>query len=383
MHVPSAQDGQFAVFSEPRALWRGGGFDLPGLGKVIEEIEDLLPGGIYDFQVPDLEDIEENIDELASNEAARCAQHPERCKSPADLHPVAGQLSETEGLAACARASRKMLRSRHRAAIAEYDRLCLASFVRRTNPDGAPLPDDERPVEFYRGGRNAHGAGILRSIGILETPRGPECGVLLRNDRTAITAHHCIIGRLGGQFASGQMHIRTLDRRGSSPWPVRPRYRTSGCKNCREQQEPRDDWVVLEISTDDPIGASETRLADLSGAAFVNVVGYSRTQSDARLDPADQDELWLADLRWQRKNFCLALDEFRGCLVTACHTQGGWSGSPIFGAAASDDDPIPVYGFVSVGEDNSKPTDCGQRVLDGTTFAASATNIRNRLNGGN
>lgn len=249
---------------------------------------------------------------------------------------------------------------------AAYDRECLASFVARGNPP--VLPPDPVPRVFVSGGRNAAAEGALRSVGLLQLGDLSVCGALLRNDHTLVTARHCMVDEVAAAWEARTLFVQTAD--GRARWKVGARV--SG--GVESSEAVRDDWIVLQIDTSDPIGAADTALVPLALPAEITVLGSFMDFEAVGYPSAPADNKLQRALRWPRTGLCQATRISLKCLQMFCQTVTGFSGSPIFLSAADPGSPIPVVGFVSRPGSTSATSGCGA-VPGGTTLAVSSSAI--------
>jgi hypothetical protein len=249
---------------------------------------------------------------------------------------------------------------------AAYDRECLASFVARGNPP--VLPPDPVPSVFVSGGRNAAAEGALHSVGLLQIGDVSVCGALLRNDRTLVTARHCLVDEAAAAWEARTLFVRTAD--GRARWKVGALV-NGGVES---SEAVRDDWVVLRIDTSDPIGAADTALVPLVLPAEITVLGSFMDFEAVGYPSASADDKLRRALRWPRTGLCQATRISLKCLQMFCQTVTGFSGSPIFLSAADPGSAIPVVGFVSRPGSTSSTAGCGA-VPGGITLAVSSSAI--------
>jgi hypothetical protein len=109
----------------------------------------------------------------------------------------------------------------------------------------------------------------------------------------------------------------------------------------------RDDWIVLQIDTTEPIGAAETVLEREPSLGPVSLAGHYAHFNYASYAQAGAPE-WRRGLRFPRPDLCQTIKVVGDCLQLACETVRGFSGTPVFRAApAASGSAIPVVGFIS------------------------------------
>lgn len=244
---------------------------------------------------------------------------------------------------------------------AAYDIACLGSVEPRGQE--APFLRDGLPAELAALS-SPHGK---TPIALLEVAGKPFCGALLRNDRTLVTARHCIDDAQAA-WDAGLLTIRPIDGRGG-PWKVAPGIlQPEGAVTA----SVGDDWAVLRIETTDAIEATPVSLKSALGPGPVSIVGYFKQHAAVGYGPGQSPAEWKRGLRWPRPGFCQIQEVRANCLRLLCQTVEGFSGAPIFDATT----PTPtVVGFISRPASSSTGR-CGSTQIASITLAASAAVIR-------
>ena len=215
----------------------------------------------------------------------------------------------------------------------KYDASCLGSLSTRyrgfTQVVDEPLP----PV--FTGG--ADGNGALSAVAILEDDSGPFCGGLLRNDRTVVTAQHCVTFK-HTSFQENRVKVRSVT--GSQAWSILPPPVAQAASSL-----VRDDWTILKLGGIEPVTVASTTLAkDFNlPEALTFVASFSPF---GLMDYRDNSPSWRHSLRYPRAGMCHGLVVVNGCLVMTCQTVPGFSGAPIFRVSSGGNAPT-VVGFVS------------------------------------
>lgn len=240
------------------------------------------------------------------------------------------------------------------AVAATYDLACLGSLVGR-------IAD---PVATGAGNSPAFltDTKALRAIGLLVVDGEPVCGALIRNDRTIVTARHCVEGEGRAALQRGSMTLQPIDGR--------PMWRLGSIiTEGNEAGVVREDWAIVRIDTTDEVGAAEVMLKPITVATDATVIGYFDQHRHA-VSAAPREPAWRRGLRWPRPGFCIAVVDRRGCLQTHCQTVTGFSGAPIFRSSTAAGAPLEVVGFVS-GSGDKPETRCPLAPV-GMTMAVSS-----------
>ncbi|MGH6909083.1 MAG: trypsin-like serine protease [Phenylobacterium sp.] len=222
------------------------------------------------------------------------------------------------------------------AVAAAYDTACLASSEPRSSA-GSFIHDSLPPV---LAALSNPATGGLSPIAVLEVDGTPFCGALLRNNHTLITARHCFEGAAAGAWKAGAIRLRPVDGRGG-PWQIDKNFLKAGA----DASTARTDWAVVKILTAESIRATDVNLEAATGPGAVSVLGYFKDHAAVGYGPGQSPEEWKRGLRWPRPGFCAIEDVRPGCLRLLCQTVQGFSGAPIFSAAAPG--KVAVVGFVS------------------------------------
>lgn len=306
----------------------------------------------------------ENINTTARSLAASCSALKKDCDEAVAFGSVVSALRMAAGNHPdCDSAAKAYAKDYHvtdppDAVAAAYDAACLGSLSARYR-GGAPVASEPLPAVFTGG---ADGAGALSAVAILQVDDKPFCGGLLRNDRTVVTARHCV-DRYLTAYQARRVTVRSA--KGTQTWPVDWPATSAG-----STQLVRDDWTVLKLGGTAPVAVVATTLAKFDIAEALTLVGsFSRY---GLMDYQDQSEAWRRSLRYPRAGMCHGLVVENGCLVLTCQTVPGFSGAPIFKVASGGAMPT-VVGFVS--GTLSATTGC-PAAGPFPTLAASADRIR-------
>lgn len=218
----------------------------------------------------------------------------------------------------------------------DYDMACLGSFEPRQRPEGFAV--DAAPAIFIAKPGGAPGA--MTAVGLLELNGQPICGVLLRNDKTFVTARHCFDGATAIDWRAGRLKVRPVDGRGG-PWAIETTFRANG-----SGPAVKEDWAVVGLSTGDAIGAAATQFAADLPAGDATLIGYFSDHAASNYGPGKSTEDWRQGLRWPRAGLCQVYRQVGDCLQLICQTVRGFSGTPVF-ASTAEDQPLVVLGFIS------------------------------------
>ncbi|WP_298330308.1 trypsin-like serine protease [Asticcacaulis sp.] len=237
----------------------------------------------------------------------------------------------------------------------EYDLACLGSFVDRKNDifstlDAVPtiISDSEQVSQ------------ILDVVGLLKLDGAVICSGLIRNDRTFLTAKHCIKQNRNANYtlssASGLISDVPLTFMRAGDWgdtgvPI--------------------DWAVYKMPPGESLNISR-----------INLVKYNKKQDPSEVtivapyayynltDYNKEEKVPKVILRYPRKGLCQALAVSNGCLQLACQTVRGFSGAPVFSTRLSDGS-YNVVGLIS--SSDGEDARCSSSLpISNSTFAVSA-----------